>query len=81
MYMKVKLNRTYIIEKKYFEILLRTTKNIFLKNYNILYMQNNFVVKILFEKLLEISWIMYFYFILFAIEMDIFSNKIFLTFL
>ena len=29
MYMEVKLNRTYIIEKKYFEILLRTTKNIF----------------------------------------------------
>ena len=27
--MEVKLKWTYIIEKKYFEILLRTTKNIF----------------------------------------------------
>ena len=54
MYMEVKLNWTYIIEKKYFEILLKITKNIFFLNYNILYMQNNFVVKLLFEKLLEI---------------------------
>ena len=54
MYMEVKLNWTYIIEKKYFEILLKITKNIFFLNYNILYRQNNFVVKLLYEKLLEI---------------------------
>ena len=54
MYMEVKLNWTYIIEKKYFEIFLKP-QNYFLKrNYNILYMKNSFVVKIIFEKLFEI---------------------------
>ena len=53
--MGVILNQAYIIENKYFEILLKITKPIFTKgNYNILYMQNNFVVKNLYEKLLEI---------------------------
>ena len=53
--MEVKLNWTNKLEKKYFGILLKTTKIFFKKiNYNILYMQNNFVVKMLFEILLEI---------------------------
>ena len=55
MYMEVKLKWTYIIEKKYFEILLTTTKEKIKRNYNILYMQNNFVVKSYLKKLLEIT--------------------------
>lgn len=55
MYMKVKLNWTYITEKKYFEILLTTTKKKIKRNYNKLYMQNNFVVKSYLKTLLEIT--------------------------
>ena len=55
MYMEVKLNRTYVIEKKYFEIFLKTTKTFKKKRNNkILYKKNNFTVKCFFEKLLEI---------------------------
>ena len=56
MYMELKLNWTYIVEDKNCEILLKTTKkHFFLKrSYNILYMQNSFIVKILFEFFFEI---------------------------
>ena len=72
--MKVKLNLTYIIEKKYCKILLKTPKNIFLeRNNNILYMQNNFVVKSYLKNCLKYTKLMksFCYFILFEIKLDI----------
>ena len=42
--MEVKLNRTYIIEKKYFEILLKQQKNIFKKE-SIIYSTCKIILK------------------------------------